>query len=187
MIQLFHFSFFLSFFLSFLSICWQDIVLDRQQLLLQEVDEGNLKYVVEDEHAVSVLDPLLNQVDKKSIVPQTKHTRNLFWSIVNLGNDVISPSIVAFPYFFGASIPVVVTCLAIYGLVNAYTLVLLRKMCVSRQIYTFSELCLVALGRPGYAVAAASVFIFNWLVVWLKGVVSGRGGGGERERKGRGL
>lgn len=96
------------------------------------------------------------------IVAQTKHTRGMFGSIANLANDVISPSIVAFPYYFSANVPMLLVFLVLYGLLSAYAAIILRKMCVSHQVYTLAEISLVALGRPGFLLATACVFIFNW-------------------------
>lgn len=174
-------SFFsLSRFVAFTQI---DAVLQRQSLLLQAElhaeEEGYLQHVVDRDRFI--VEPLLrqrgisesrandddddNDDDSESaeeIVPQTQHVRSLFWSTLNLSNDVVSPSIVAFPYYFGLSLPMVLLALLFYGLLCTYTLMLLRKMCARRQIYTFSELCLVALGRAGFGAALLCVFIFNW-------------------------
>lgn len=98
----------------------------------------------------------------EEIIPADEHTRGLLGSTMTLLNDVIGPSIVAFPYYTAAGVPAIMAAFLLYALLNAGTLVLMREMCVRRQIYSFPELCLAALGRPGFMASLLLIFLFNW-------------------------
>jgi amino acid permease len=99
---------------------------------------------------------------KTPLAAQTKHTHGLLASTLNLANDVVSPSIVAFPFFFSTSPMLVLAAFVVYSILNSRTLIMLHQLSLHTEVYSLAELSFLAQGRTFFGFTLLCMFLFNW-------------------------
>eukprot|EP00053_Salpingoeca_punica_P012770 m.114671 g.114671 ORF g.114671 m.114671 type:complete len:465 (-) comp16036_c1_seq1:1340-2734(-) len=88
---------------------------------------------------------------------------NLFFTTINLINDVISVGVISSPYYFSqGGIWITTAAFIFFGILNTYTLGLIYKLSHENGFHNFAEMCHSSLGRAGFIMSCMVIFLLNW-------------------------
>jgi amino acid permease len=107
--------------------------------------------------------PRLARASDNVKVVHSSHKANIVMTTWNLFNDVISPTVVALPsYCSDAGVYLFPFFCAFYCALCNFTLLRCYELSMRYNLSSFTEMLHRAFGKPGYAVAAFMMFVFNW-------------------------
>lgn len=97
---------------------------------------------------------------------------SIFYGFFNLVNDIATASIVTIPYYVLISgLPTGLFLLMFFAVLGHVMLLVLHRLTLERSLTSFCETCYLAFGLPGYLLAAAAMFVFNYGATFIGGLM----------------
>eukprot|EP00123_Amoebidium_parasiticum_P017618 comp23918_c0_seq1/m.42191 comp23918_c0_seq1/g.42191 ORF comp23918_c0_seq1/g.42191 comp23918_c0_seq1/m.42191 type:complete len:695 (-) comp23918_c0_seq1:288-2372(-) len=110
--------------------------------------------------------------DSEEEGPIHPYQMSLFFGFFNLVNDIATASIVTIPYYVVISgLPMGLFMLFFLAALGHAMLMVLHRLTLERSLNSFCETCYLAFGMPGYLIAAAAIFVFNYGATFIGGLM----------------